>query len=150
MITFSYQKTNLDLVLKKNISTSGSIFNTKSTYFQRSVPAWSKLHTTSAGFVSNNKNVCLTFAKSYRVPMQQNPFFHNITILFLPMQFSTFSEKIYNTTLSTFNIHIFQYKPNMLNPQLSLKILQAEFTAFLFHFHKFNSQFVLLVGGGGG
>ena len=39
MITFSCRKTNLDLELKKSISMSGSIFNTKSTCFQRFVQA---------------------------------------------------------------------------------------------------------------
>ena len=36
---FSHWKTNLDLVLKKCTSTSGSIFKTKSMFFQRSVAA---------------------------------------------------------------------------------------------------------------
>ena len=41
--TFSCQKTTLDFVLKKCASMPGSFFNTKSTCFQRSVPAESLL-----------------------------------------------------------------------------------------------------------
>ena len=87
-IQLLFQKTNLDLVLKKCTSMFGSIFNTKSTCFQRFVPAGYAFTPTTRKISGSNVWFCIirtlrdlvcTFYFAER-KSETRSFFHNNSV----------------------------------------------------------------------